>query len=130
MLLHLCKPMAAVLVLVYWKDHSLPLLRVLRNLHCMLSVCEQAGWQVSSAVCVCAPHVSILSSFPFSPSLPRPSLQFTDQLLSRMHCWHCCTPSLGRWAGRGGWLSSGVCSSSGTHAHMHTTHTLLPVALP
>ena len=51
------------------------------NLHCML--CEQAGWHISSAVCVCAPHVSVLSSFLSLPLLPRPSLQFTDQLLSR-----------------------------------------------
>ena len=43
------------------------------NLHCMLSVCEQAGWHIFMifpVLCVCAPHVSVLSSFHFTPSSP------------------------------------------------------------
>ena len=100
---------------------SLPLLRVLRNLHCMLSVCEQAGWHISSAVCVCV-HLMCQYCFPFLQSLSSPALHCSS-LTSRCHALLAQLYPNTWQVGRGGWSSSGVCSSSGTHAHNTHTHT-------
>ena len=120
---HLCKPMAAVLVLDCLKDHSLPLLRVLRNLHCMLSVCEQAGWHISSAVCVCVCPSCVSTVFLSFHSLSSPA-PHCSSLTSCCHALLALLYPITWQVGRGGWLSCGVCSSSGTHTYTCThTHT-------
>ena len=103
---------------------SLPLLRVLRNLHCQ---CMSKLAYFQCCVCVCV-HFMCQYCFPFLtvPLLPCPSLQFTDKLLSRT-VGTVVPHHLAGGQAVGGWLSCGVCSSSGTHAHNTHTHTLPPL---
>ena len=93
-------------------------------LHCNAIMRKLAG-MIFPVLCVCVCTSCVSTVFLSLPLIPCPSLQFTDQLLSRT-IGTVVPHHLAGGKAVGGWLSCGMCSSSGTHAHnthTHTTHT-------
>ena len=90
--LPLCMSMAAVFRLHSLSDHCWARVGGDQALQCI----AQGYWSVKTlggAPDTARSVVGVVISFH--------SLQFSDQLLWYTHCWHCCTPSHGRWPGEG-----------------------------